>query len=263
MKQKNNPKAQILFFIVVFLLIHLPILGFSHSEPAISVSKPLPRSYAVFVAHYNTDNNSAVGGVAGTAFFISPSKAITAFHVLQAASFSKQPNFEKVKIWLVHEDRPAIEINLNNLKEHQEFDLTVIDFGKEKIASQPEVYPLENNLKENTSLNAWTVESDGFIANSTGPEIAKSGNDLVITSVPKLQRIQSYGRIVRSSLVHINASDVKLEHVPCFELSYKPVVGLSGGPMLKDGHVIAMNSFADPSHQSTWAVQLSQLEFLR
>jgi hypothetical protein len=242
--------------LTVFCLFNLsPKIGLSQIETN-SKSSVIPKSFAVFVAHYNSHNKLAVGGVAGTAFFISPNKAITAFHVLQTASFNKHPDFEKVKIWLIHEGRSAIEVNLKNLNEQKKSDMTIIDFGNQKVVTADEIYSLQkqSNLQyDNQNLN---VESDGFVANSTGPELFHDGSELLITRVGQLKRIHVQGQLLQFAEVDLKARDVNLVKAPCLQASYEPIVGLSGGPMTKDGKVVAMNSFADPSKKSTWALQL-------
>lgn len=242
--------------LTVFCFFSLsPKIGLSQIE-TISKSSAIPKSFAVFVAHYNSNNKLAVGGVAGTAFFISPNKAITAFHVLQTASFNKHPDFEKVKIWLVHEGRPAIEINLKNLTEQKNADMTIINFGNQKVVAADEIYSLQkqsNSQFDNQNLN---VESDGFVANSIGPELFHNGKDLFITRVDQLKRIHAQGQLLQFAEVDLKAGDVNLVKAPCLQASYEPTIGLSGGPMTKDGIVVAMNSFADPSRKSTWALQL-------
>jgi hypothetical protein len=256
-------KLNILQLIVIGIIIGLPKLALSHPETlnvgAFKASVTLPKSFAVFVAHYNSNNNNAIGGVAGTAFFVSPNKAITAFHVLQAASFAKYPGFEKVKVWLVHEGRPAIEVHLSNLSEQKDSDMTVINFGDQKPVFANEIYPLAKNFTLEFHDKNLNVVSDGFVANSTGPELARNGSDLVITKVSHLQRIHADGKLMQAANIRLTATDVNLVNASCFQASYEPIVGLSGGPMVVDGQVVAMNSFADPSRKSTWALQLRPL----
>ena len=116
------------------------------------------------------------------------------------------------------------------------------------------------------------VETDGFAANSTGPilEFNKTIKNalvttnvqrphfLTITSVPHLARLHSEGTILRSARLELTSQDVNLRNAPCTQVSYRPVVGLSGGPVLSGSRVIGINSFADPSARaSTWAIDLA------
>ena len=87
--------------------------------------------------------------------------------------------------------------------------------------------------------------------------LVRNGDDIAIAAVPKLTLVRFSGRIVRQALVNMQALDVKVNSAPNVELSYKPVVGISGGPVVSNGRVIAMNSFADPgTRASTWALRI-------
>src|SRR5690349_12820358 len=77
---------------------------------------PRPKTYAVFVARYNRRTHEAFGGVAGTAFFVSQHRALTAFHVLQNTSFASSTTDEVKQVWLVHEGQPALELHQNQIQ---------------------------------------------------------------------------------------------------------------------------------------------------
>ena len=216
------------------------------------------KSYAVFVAHYNSQTGQAQGGVAGTAFFVSGKKAITAYHVLQPSSFRPAPGFDRVKIWLVHEDERPLELKATQINTSADRDMTEITLSREQSAPAEMIYKTESPIAETKAVE---VSTDGFYANSTGPKLRlNEKRDLEITSVPTLKRLSSHGTILLRTPVEIHAVDVNLGGIPCLKLSYQPVVGLSGGPVISSltGNVIAMNSFADPtSRQQTWAVRLN------
>lgn len=247
---------------------------------AASASVPLsapsqaPKTYAVFLATYNPATGETVGGVAGSAFFITPKKAITAFHVLQAKSFDN-PN---TQIWLVHENEPAIELAKENLISDSKLDRTTINLIGE---SAPQRFIFSSPGSAPAQLSPGTrVETDGFLANSTGPilefngapnvnvptptsssnviAIVKRSPALRISSVPHLARLHSEGSILRQARIELASNDVNLKNAPCVQVSYKPVVGLSGGPVFSGDRLIGMNSFADPeARSSTWAIALS------
>ena len=211
-----------------------------------------PKSFAVFAASYNTHNNEARGGVMGTAFFVAPDKAITAFHVLQPNAFKPADGFERVRIWLVHEDAPAIELQANEIEGRADQDMTLIKLANGKRVADQFVFRAGKNNAQGAS-----VETEGFLANSTGPVLARSGQDLVVTSVPKLHRLKLQGQLMRAAKVDIRSADVNLKATPCLQLTYQPIRGMSGGPVTVDGRVVGMNSFGDPDgFTRTWAVQL-------
>lgn len=209
-----------------------------------------PKSFAVFVVSYNKTNDEAVGGVAGTAFFISKNKAITAHHVLQAESFRPAAGFEKVRVWLVHEDLPPIELKAENVTSEPEHDRATIRIAGS--VSKNFIYRLRTQ-----ALAGGEVSTEGFRANTAGPLLARVGSDLAVVSVPHLDRLNSRGQLLKKANVDLTAADVKLKSIPCLQVSYLPVRGLSGGPVLLNGQVIGMNSFADPTGVNrTWAVEM-------
>lgn len=219
-------------------LLVLSILALSISAAA------APKTYAVFMATWDPETKQAVGGVAGSAFFVSPTKAITAFHVLQPKSFENT----RTQIWLVHEGEPAIEVTANELHADSANDRTTIELKKTTV-------PRRHVFAVGPFKTGDRVETEGFHANSAGPVLEISGNRLRITSVPRLERLRAEGQVLRGVRVELNAQDVRLKNTPCVQLSYTPVLGLSGGPVISGSRVIAMNSFADPhSRASTWAV---------
>jgi hypothetical protein len=223
-----------------------------------TTSSAFAKSYAVFVASYNPLTGEARGGVAGSAFFVSPTKALTAFHVLQPKSFAKSTGFRQTQVWLVHEGEPAIELRAADLTPNPANDMTMIHTR----ASAPSRYVYQVATNENgvTGAPAKTVETDGFRASSTGPVLEALANGrLRITSVPRLERLHAEGTLLKRRIVELTSNDVNLKRTSCVQLSYQPIVGLSGGPVSLDGRVIAMNSFADPgTRASTWAIDLSE-----
>lgn len=217
-----------------------------------------PKSFAVFVARYDLNRKAVIGGVAGTAFFISPSKAITAFHVLNKGSFATSSPLERTNVWLVREGREAIQLKPAMLREQKQFDLTSIDFNSQALAHRDEIYQLESPQIVNFQAATDVLETDGFEANSPGPELAFVGDDLVVTRVLQLRRIHAFGSLMRSARIDLASNDVNLVGAVCLQLSYKPILGLSGGPITRHGKVVAMNSFADPSRRTTWAIRLAR-----
>ena len=235
-----------------FSAVYLLVTSLFIADARSSAAAAAPRSYAVFVAFYNSSNNEARGGVAGTAFFISGTRAITAFHVLQPKSFQGIPGFERVRVWLVHEGEAAIELKPENISCNEERDLTEIQLQGQNQVSQENIFATG---KMDISVEA--VETEGFVAGSTGPVLVRDGKDLVISSVPKLERLSMVGKVLAQANINMRATDVNLKNSASLQLSYQPVKGMSGGPVLSNGKVIAMNSFADPrTFQQTWALSL-------
>jgi hypothetical protein len=222
--------------------------GITHASSAFA------KTYAVFVASYNQRTQEARGGVAGTAFFTSPTEAITAYHVLQTASFKvqneRQTEGEIVQIWLVHENEDAIELTPENLRENARQDLTQITLKRGARVPKRYIFELGKGAL------ASDVKTEGFLAQSVGPVLRLMNGKLAIISVEKLNRFNTQGLLETSRTVNLRAIDVNLTGTPCLRLSYRPVVGLSGGPVIAaNGKVIGMNSFADPTTRAhTWAI---------
>lgn len=234
---------------VTLVLTCVPVLGAVDSNQ-------FKKSFAIFVATYNFETQEARGGVAGTAFFTSSQDATTAYHVLQASSFKTSSLAEKVFVWMIHEDGLAIELFPENLKFFADKDMTRIHLPAHKkvpsrfVFSKVSPFPLQNSQ----------VATEGFIANSVGPKLKLQNGRLVIESIPHLARLQFEGQLLREARVELQARDVALSDIPCLQLSYGPVVGLSGGPVTIGDQVVGMNSFADPTTGAqTWAVDLRQL----
>lgn len=240
------------------LIVVLLVNGVTVSALAQTETKK-PKSFAVFVISYKKGGSEAVGGVAGTAFFVSPTKAITAFHVLQEQSFRPQAGFDRARVWLVHENHAPVELALSDIAMEPDRDLTVIRVSKDRAVRSAFVYDMADDAATRFASARGAVSTEGFVANTTGPRFGLDGEDVTIVSVPRLERLQSRGHLLRKARVDLSAADVVLKSASCLEVSYKPVRGLSGGPVLVDGRVVGMNSFADPaSAASTWALEIAK-----
>jgi hypothetical protein len=229
--------------------IILPI--FAHAERP---KAPSAKAFAVFGISYNEDNNMALGGVMGTAFFVSPTKAVTAFHVLQLNSFQPNPGFKHKKVYLIHENEPPIEIKRDQATFLASRDQTIIQIKEKERVPNRFIYEIATSVLPNTN-----VVTEGFEANSAGPVIVRDGRHLRIEKVPTLKRRELRGLVLSQANIQLKAADVHLNGVNCVQLSYAPVVGFSGGPVIAQGRVLAMNSFAEPATRArTWAVNMAQ-----
>jgi hypothetical protein len=209
------------------------------------------RSFGVFTVSYKPGQTRAMGGIAGTAFFVSNHRAITAYHVLQPASFRPHFGFERVKVWLVHENHAAIELTEKNMHYFPDRDETVIDLDAQIVENE---YVFEKSQQPTIGSHA---ETEGFLVNSLGPTLEFSGVDVRVTAVPTLNRLHFNGDVTAASLVNLTAKDIALRNAPCVQLDYRPVVGMSGDPVIVDGRVVGMNSFSESVMSArTWAVTL-------
>jgi hypothetical protein len=221
------------------------------SETALAATISTPKSFAVFVTFYNTHDDNVRGGVCGTVFFVSPTQAITAHHVLKAESFKPLPGFDRVKVWLVHEGYRPVEMRPEYIQSNPSTDVTTIQIPTARAVDRSFVYATGG------IEGAKQVETDGFVANTAGPQLTRVGADVVVTAVDHLERLHLSGTVIRTAQVNLKATDLELKGSPEVEFSYQPVVGISGGPVTSNGKVIAMNSFADPAtFKHTWGLQL-------
>src|SRR4051794_12886884 len=94
----------------ISILLALTLAFVTEFVTAMPTSPTAPKSFAVFTTSYNTGNDLVRGGVNGTVFFISNTRAVTANHVVNQANFKPLPGFERVKVWLVHEGYEPIEL---------------------------------------------------------------------------------------------------------------------------------------------------------
>lgn len=232
-----------------FILGVLTLIACVPQIAAAQVATAKPKSFAVFVLASN-EKGEARGGVAGTAFFIGARKAITAYHVLQKKSFELQPGFSRQRVWLVHEGEPAVELHSSNVSFDVKNDLTFITL--EKDIPSKFIYPFGNEVRQGSE-----VTTEGFIAETAGPTLMRIKGEIEVVDVPKLERVNLQGQVITAARMQLRALDVTLDSTPCFQTTYEPIRGISGGPLLLGGRVVGMNSFGDPEEaHRTWAVIL-------
>lgn len=237
---------------LVFRCLILILVGGSGARAVAPCLALKPKSFAVFSASYTPGSPDIQGGVAGTAFFVSPTLAVTAHHVLQPKSFQPTAGTH-LRIWLVRENFRAIELRPEYLTYRPDQDLTLIRLPATE--SIPTDFIYESTMVANSNAN---VETHGFVANTPGPLLVWKDGDLEILYVPSLERRDLHGHVLVESRVTLKAQDVQLQDSVCVQLSYEPIVGISGAPVTVAGRLIGMNSFADPvTRKRTWALRLN------
>lgn len=265
--RQNNRSSKFNLFLLIQVAVGLLVTG----EPSLGMSRisatKTDKTYAVFVASFNSKTKEAIGGIAGTAFFISPTQALTALHVLQPNSFKPGQGYDQRQVWLIHEDEPAIELTSEDIQPKAGRDLTMITLNRRDVPHVNKRFIFQvSAATEKQSRSAPGVSTEGFLANSLGPKLAwdDQSKKIRIVEVKKLARLSLTGQLMDRKTVDLKAADVQLLSTPCLRVSYSPIVGMSGGPVVSEtGQVVAVNSFADPSTRSTtWAVEIEANEFL-
>ncbi len=230
------------------------------SEISLAAKSASNKAFAVFAYSYNEKNDLIVGGVSGTAFFVSETIGVTAFHVLQPKTFKPNPGFQHRKVFLIFENSEPIEIFPDEVTHFPSRDQSIIRLRAGRKVPRRHVFQLETSVKPEAR-----VESEGFVANTSGPVLVRKGKHVKIAKVPSLERRRLRGMVLRQAPVEMRADDVHMKGVNCVQLSYTPIVGFSGGPVISvRGRVIAMNSFAEPATRAqTWAVSLTRQTGIR
>lgn len=237
----------------LFSVISLVACVTQNAAASLAVARPLPRSFAVFVVASNAEGEVR-GGVAGTAFFTTPHRAVTAYHVLQPKSFQVPVGYSRQRVWLLHENETPIELKESYARFDSKNDLTVVDLPQ-AVATEF-VYPTGAGV-----LVGDPVATEGFRANTAGPRLSRSGADVDVIDVPHLERVNLVGQFISRARVELRAIDVTLESTPCLQVDFEPVRGISGGPLLAGGRVIGVNSFGDPREaRRTWSITIETLQ---
>jgi hypothetical protein len=216
------------------------------------------RSFAVFKASYSETGSAVSGGLAGTAFFISRQRALSAEHVLAPNLFRPNPGDKKVQVWLMNESGGVVEIFESQVRRYSGTDLAEIRFPSNVVAKD-----FVFSMATSAPVLSQATSSEGYQAGTADARLQWVGDRLQIAQVLAQVQHRNGGQILRKAKVELNASDVKLVDADCFHVSAPSIVGMSGGPTLADGKVIGVNSFGYPvgamKKDSTWVVSLAAL----
>jgi len=218
-------------------------------------------TFAILKISYNNIGDSTVeGGICGTGFFIKPKNAISACHVLNRSTFTPNRGYMFCDVILISPNGFIYPIKMSQITEYPEIDTSVINF---------------NSVPQNTSVYSTSIDADicgrdvksyGFIGNRM-PIIDANwvNNSFKVNSVNLSSVIKNEsGSVLRYFKMSINGNDVKLSNIYGFEVSFKSVVGMSGGPLIDmNGKVIAMLSFGLPADSNektqTFAIAIDEI----
>lgn len=206
-------------------------------------------AFAILKLSYNSPNDTElVGGLCGTGFFVAPGVAITAHHVLNAATFLPNEGLRHARLWLVSPARGAIPLLPNCVEVHPEIDVTVLRIS---TFDPLEIY----RIAETDAIVGADVRAVGYLGNVMPPASAEWAHSEIVIRRVDLRDvvIQLEGRVRRLLTFDVNASDVKMRGVSGFDLSFPSHVGMSGGPVLAAGgvEVVGVLSFGLPADERT------------
>lgn len=246
--------------------IVLVAIYFAALAPAAARAQaPKIRAFAVFKVSYLSHNpSSAMGGIAGTAFFTEKNRAFSAYHVMRPELFKPNTGYDRVRVWLVHQKHPPIEVVAQNMRYDSRKDLSAIQFADAVV---PESFVFESAVGQPVARPGEAqLSSQGYVVGETAEvTLISTGTDLRIQKVGQLPAKLHQGVLRRRVKLSLKSLDMRLENIPGLELSYGMYVGMSGGPTLIDGRVVGVNSFGFPADQAyktqAWAVLLEPKDF--
>jgi hypothetical protein len=225
--------------------------------------RPEDRVFAVLKLSYNeAEAASVVGGVCGTGFFIGPGTAISAYHLLNRATFSPNPGYRRCQVWIVTRHGKIRPLHYRQIAVHPEIDTTVIRIDTVETTAAPWLQPVAT-----PPLEGRMVRGLGH-AGDTMPKLETEwrGNSLWIKSADLHSVVSDRrGFLTRSLLMTVSAADVNVTNVHGFELSFGSRVGMSGGPVVDDdsGEIVGMLSFGLPQDApvktQTFAISMEEI----
>ena len=212
-------------------------------------------SWAIIKVSYNPHTNQAVGGICGTAFFVSKNTFISAHHCFSNITFIPNQGFSKVKVLLANESGRIIE-NILIDKLVPEFDLTV---GRLNSQENIDILPMESNFKiGDVVYNIGFPKDESLVKFNLRISKGKLKVDMV-----RVKAFQQSGTIISTPIVTITANDINITGKQVIKLSYTSRRGFSGGPLIFGGKVIGMMSLVippeyDPS-QPAMAIRMADI----
>jgi hypothetical protein len=221
-------------------------------------------AFAIFKLSYNEPGDSKLsGGICGTGFFVDPTTALTAHHVLNNDTFRPNPGFQHALLWIISRNGQIHCLERSYVELHPEIDTTVIRF--EDPIRNVQIY----DFATRGIVVGMLVRGIGHGGNVMPAVDAQwRGRELRITSV-NLERtiLDTDGHVKRLLTLHVNANDVKLQGVSGFELSFASQVGMSGGPVVDrdTGEVLGLLSLGLPpdSNVKTETFAVAKEEILK
>lgn len=219
-------------------------------------------AFAILKLSYNEPGDSSLtGGICGTGFFLDPSTAFTAHHVLNEETLAPNAGYRHVILWLILRSGPIYRIERSAVELHPEIDTTVIRF------KNPVLGALIYDVARTKADAGISVRGMGYEGNVMPSIDAKwQALELVVQSANLADVVLDRdGYVKRLVTLDVTANDIKMVGVRGFELSFGSRVGMSGGPVvdLASGRVLGMLSIGLPADHNvkteTFAVSIEEI----
>ena len=269
MQKCRKVKYALRMLIIFYLALSLSC---SEQQPAPVIepqsddtTNPVQRipTFAILKLSYNEPGDSSlVGGICGTGFFVGPSTAITANHVLNDSTFTPNTGFRHCRVWLIMREGTIYSIDPHATKPFPMIDTTVIRLNGDKEESF-----WSDRFDRSPVVRGAKVRGFGHIGSAMPKMDVKWDGDVL--RITKVDLASAYsdrsGHVAKVLEFDVNANDVKLKNVRGFQVSFPSRVGMSGGPVVnaENGQVLGMLTFALPPdadiRTQTFAVSINEI----
>lgn len=194
------------------------------------------------------ENSRVKTELCGSCFFVGPRIALTCHHVLNNRKMVLTGPYDKVGYWIVGRDGRSEKIPFDTVEEYPEIDTTVIRLRK-KGRKYQHLTAIGSRASEG---DAVTLLGHSYgLSNHVRPQIVwdRKGTDYFPVKVDLGNTVDDReGYIMARRKETINGLDVRLKSITCLRLDVDTIVGMSGGPVIRqrDGSLCGMMSFGYP-----------------
>ena len=186
-------------------------------------------SFAIIKLSYiNPGDDSLVGGVCGTGFFVNNYVAVTANHVLNIDTFTPNAGCHHVMVWIISRRGTAILLKRADIETFPEIDTTILRLD----GSMPnrEIY----KISDHDVALGLPVRAIGHVGNAMPRINAGWEGTFFRLYSASLDGVacDADRNIKRCLTINVNANDIRMQNVSGLELSFGSCVGMSGGPVI-------------------------------
>lgn len=186
---------------------------------------------AILKLSYNRiGDNTVIGGICATCFFIHPKIALTANHALSQNNFKPNEGCFYCQYWIILQDNTVVPVIKNQLYDFPEIDLTIINFDYP-------VTPTYLNVANNYSIIGEQIFGRGYFAEEM-PHVSNFGwrseGIFIQNAYASKYLVEREGIIRRICIANIKENDVNIKDKIIIDTSFASgFIGMSGGPIIK------------------------------